>query len=178
MDIQITGDALPWLRQIKAEVKDGSTGLRKVMAHAAANEVRENFRELDRERHRPHVQHHFYASAARATSSQVSGSKMQVVVDHVGIRLRYYGGTVTPRRCTYLTIPANVVAERYTAREFPEQLHFRKTRKGGLLETDDDRVMYWLVKSVTQKADPSVIPTDDKLNTAAIEAGKDYLERL
>jgi hypothetical protein len=38
------------------------------------------------------------------------------------------------------------------------------------------RIMYWLVKSVTQQGDPTVIPSDEKLRVGILEALTRYLK--
>ena len=40
------------------------------------------------------------------------------------------------------------------------------------------QVFYWLVKHVHQEADLTVLPTDDELQTAAVDAGEEFLKRM
>ncbi len=53
----------------------------------------------------------------------------------------------------------------------------KKERSVNLVPREDGRlpVVYWLKRSVTQKADPSVIPDEDTLTAAALQEGGDYL---
>jgi len=39
-------------------------------------------------------------------------------------------------------------------------------------------LFYWLVPEATHKPDPAVLPTDDELATAALDAGDNYLDAL
>ena len=149
---------------------------RKVMAKAASEVVKDNFVALDRSRHRSGT-FHFYGRAARATSSGVQGRSAYVSIDHEGIALRRFGGTVKPRNGKYLTIPAIDAAHGKRAREF-DDLHFRRNASGdsGRLCDEGGRVFYWLVKQSTHKPDPSVLPTDGAIQEAAVDAVKEWVE--
>ena len=149
---------------------------RKVMAKAASEVVKDNFVALDRSRHRSGT-FHFYGRAARATSSGVQGRSAYVSIDHEGIALRRFGGTVKPRNGKYLTIPAIDAAHGKRAREF-DNLHFRRNATGGNGRLCDEggRVFYWLVKQTTHIADPTVIPTDGAIQEAAVDAMKEWVE--
>ena len=39
------------------------------------------------------------------------------------------------------------------------------------------QVVYWLVRKVTQQADPSVLPTNEELGAAVVAALDSYLQR-
>jgi len=151
---------------------------RKVMAKAAAEVVKDNFVAIDRSRHGSGT-FHFYGRAARSTSSGVQGRSAFVSIDHEGIALRRFGGTVKPRNGKYLTIPAIDQAQGKRAREF-DDLHFRRNASGngGRLCDPTGRVYYWLVKQSTHKADPSVLPTDGEIQEAAVDAVKEWVELM
>ena len=53
----------------------------------------------------------------------------------------------------------------------------KKERGVNLVPREDGRlpVVFWLKRSVTQKADPSVIPPEEELAAAALKEGADYL---
>jgi hypothetical protein len=149
---------------------------RKVIASKAATVVKDHFVALGRARHRG-GSFNFYGRAARATSHGVSGQAAFVSIDQEGIALRRYGGTVRPRKGKYLTIPADKSAHGKRAREFGN-LHFRRNASGdsGRLCDPAGRVFYWLIKQSTHKPDPSVLPTDAEIQTAATAAMQDWVE--
>jgi hypothetical protein len=128
---------------------------------------------------------HFYADAAKATSSEGTESEAIITVAQQGIRQRRFGGTIKARPGSWLTIPARAEAYGRRAREFHD-LHFVKlkngnamliaggatgltgkfNKKGEAIErggSEEGVVMYWLVPSITQDADPSVLPTETEV---------------
>ena len=149
---------------------------RQEMADAARDVVQDNFRKLDQSRHRG-GSFNFYGCAINATHSGVQGRSAFVSIDHEGIALRRFGGTVKPRNGKYLTIPAIDQAQGKRAREF-DDLHFRRNASGngGRLCDPTGRVYYWLVKQSTHKPDPSVLPTDGEIQEAAVDAVKEWVE--
>lgn len=61
----------------------------------------------------------FYAQAARGTSSEMRPNGFAVSVNQVGIRQRFFGGTITPKGGKkYLTIPMRAEAYGRRARDF------------------------------------------------------------
>jgi len=61
----------------------------------------------------------YYAGAARATSFAIlNDSEVVVSVAQIGIRQRFFGGTLRPKTAKYLTIPAIAEAHGKRAREF------------------------------------------------------------
>jgi len=141
-----------------------------VIARAAANEVKENFRTLGLGRHRAAAPFSFYARARGATSSGVEGGKAYVSIDHEGIALRLFGGTVKPRKGKYLTIPVDDSAVGKRVGEFDDLTWIINRRKGTGVVLQQGRVLYALTKSTTHKADPTVLPTTDKLQEAVTKA--------
>lgn len=63
--------------------------------------------------------------------------------------LMHFGGTVAPKRGTYLAIPVTRAARRQTARRFPGKLRGVYGKKGGVLLDRRGAVQYVLAKSVT-----------------------------
>lgn len=94
----------------------------KVIGVKARELVKEHFYKLNSERHRSSATTGFYAEAAKQTQMQVSGTLIQVAVNKIGIRQRYYGGPIiagaggTGRK--YLTIPARSETYGRSALEF------------------------------------------------------------
>lgn len=153
----------------------------------------------------------FWADAARNVQvPQIEGDNIAIGINKLGLRLRYYGGTVTPGKSLswktgkptqWLSIPA--VADAYGKRtqEFDfsaggvGNLHFvffrpdlaalvenlasviKKGRNGVYkhVASTIGTVIFWLKKSLTYKADPTVLPTDKEMLDAAEEAGQEQL---
>jgi len=150
---------------------------------------------------------HFYADAARGTDWTADAAGATVTIRKTGIAQRLFGGTILPLKGNWLTIPARREAYGKKAREFDNlvpifgkalgagagalvaressNISITKDRRRGMggklrvRKTGDEGggVYFWLVKSVTQRPDPTVLPTDRDMLTAAIAAGDDYLRR-
>lgn len=131
----------------------------------------------------------FYSKAAKATTWHPIPGGLVVETDWVGINQRVYGGTITPVTKQWLTIPAIPEAYGRTAREFQNLrfIEYDKGKRAMLIEGSTGarqlkgkvpawkkvkgqkqaaaltgyltRVYYWLVKSVTQQGDPTVMPS-------------------
>jgi hypothetical protein len=167
-------------------------------AGAVANTLRGHFRALAAERHGtafPGVKppHNFYADAARATTWEADENRASVSVAHRGIRLRFEGGTVRPVNAKFLAIPARAEAYGRRPREFDDLKPIFFKHSGALVQTEQQQVrvrkrksgaysfkiepggelgggvMFWLVKSATHAADPTVLPTDEALHAAALD---------
>lgn len=173
----------------------GAPGL-KVAARGLANVARAHFDERDRTN--PNrlggKRTHFWRQVRRSVQAPVvRGSEGVVGIAHVGIRQRVEGGIIRPVRRKYLTIPARARAYGRTAREFDTTFQIvdgrpalvenlvtrlrvsRKTGKALGSVTEGGDVLFWLVKRVTQKADPSALPSDLSLANGATQALIDYL---
>ena len=149
-----------------------------VMARAAANEVKENFRVLGQKRHRAAAPFSFYARARGATSSGVDGGKAYVSIDHEGIALRLLGGTVKPRKGKYLTIPVDDAAIGKRVGEFTGLTWLINRRKGTGVVLQQGKVLYALTKSTTHKPDPTVLPTTEVLQTAVTKSLGEFTAAL
>jgi hypothetical protein len=139
----------------------------------------------------------FYKQAAESTTApEIDGEVVSVSITQEGMRQRLLGGHITQNTPgkTYLTIPNEGFAYGRLAPEF-DGLKFSfvrneegylapalvatdllvlsgaKRRKKGtrpILTVGD--VLYWLVISVYQQPDPTVIPTDEEIEQACVEA--------
>ena len=164
-----------------------------------------HFTQLEAERHRAGGEH-FYADAARSVFDPqplaVSNSVV-VPIDKLGLAQRLMGGTIKAVNGKYLAIPVpGTDAVGKTPADFPS-LQFFKTKRGGGLklqravasvvghlrtgknagksrnEADilGDVVLFWLVPSVTQSADPTVLPAAEEMQAAAFTAMDNFLTR-
>ena len=146
---------------------------------------------------------HFYAKVARTIHAEVSATEASVGIGNEetrGIRQRYFGGTIEPVNVKWLTIPARAEAYGHRAGEFEHLLMiFGKNRQPVALVAQTEvvnpggrrkrgqvkaatvkggEVWYWLVKSVTQDPDPSVLPSNDWIADAAREAVGGWMKRV
>ena len=164
-------------------------GVNPVIGRAGVNLLRDHFRNL--ESSRPNrlggPRTHFYNQAARSTHFVTLPDSVALSVNQVGIRQRFQGGEIRPRNSKYLTIPAIAEAYGKRAREF-NNLRFVMLKNGpALVEAEatqisigkkgvknkgsvGGRVLYWLRRKVTQKADPSVLPSPEAIRATALGA--------
>src|SRR5712692_3534060 len=170
-------------------------GVKPEIGRAVVRLVRQHFLRLNASRANPlgGPRSNFYAQAARNTRYDVLTDGVLVSVSQVGIRQRLEGGEIVPRHVKYLTLPAIAEAYGKRAREFPNlTILWRRiagrTRPVALIEatrptrgvkTDSlgGKIFFWLVKSVTQPADPSVLPSERELTDSAVTAARDYFDR-
>ena len=146
----------------------------------------------------------FWAQAARSTNYDLLVDSIVINVTQVGVRQRLEGGEIHREGGGYLTIPARAEAYGKRASEF-NNLHavFFKTGHGffaalveanrtavkiGKQKKDGTRtttrgaesgggVMFWLVKSVTQAANPNVIPSAEAITAVAISTATGIITR-
>jgi len=182
--IDISDQATPVIRAIGRAVRPDS--LNPIVGRSAVNTFREHLFGVDRAR--PNAlggsRTHFYAAAARGTHFDVLPDGVMLSVNQVGIRQRVVGGTITPKKAKYLTIPARAEAHGKRASEFNDLVvvfgaggrpvalarasqsligHKRDKVTGHVTGATKrgsagGEILFWLRKSVTQQADPSVVP--------------------
>lgn len=152
----------------------------KVAGRDVANLLRRHFSKLDNSRANKlgGRRTHFYAQLARSVRQDISGDTVRVSAINVGIAQRYFGGTILPKNSRWLTIPVSPAAYGKRAREF-DSLRYQKTKNGAaLIDNESNKIFYILVKSVTQKADRSVLPTEEKIRETALVRAVKYLDRI
>jgi hypothetical protein len=146
-------------------------------------------------------------AAKSVSLAQPTSGGASFTITKLGLAQRWLGGTIragagtsssTGRLTKYLAIPARSEAYGQPPSAFPD-LQFVPRRNGGAmlvqaLQTKvsisgrkkklvsrgseaGGLVMYWLVKSVTQEPDPSVMPTEEELLNAATAEMNNYLVR-
>lgn len=144
----------------------------------------------------------FWKDAVRATNYQVVEGGVVIGVNKIGVRQRFEGGEIHPVNKSYLAIPAREEAYGKAPGEWNNlkvafgrngafalveadatQIHWgKKNRKTGQRdfsqETVGGGVYYWLVKSVYQTPDPSVLPDDRDVKQTAEEVISDLLKRV
>jgi hypothetical protein len=146
---------------------------------------------------------HFYDDAARSVDYVLNDNELRIQIPHLGLAQRFFGGVIKPVNAQWITIPARSESYGKRAREFND-LRFVlfsddtaalvktsvqvdgdeavddagnvTTRKRTKRSRDEGIVFYWLKKSVTQSADPSVLPSPERLGTVALNSARDYLD--
>jgi hypothetical protein len=132
----------------------------------------------------------YYGAAARATNWKADETGAYVIVSQVGMRLHYYGGTVTAGKNSsylgggqtkYLAIPAVSFAHGKRPSDFGDKLKviFGKGRRPvalGRRYMGQTTIVFWLAKSTTHRPDPSVLPApedyQDELREAITDAAR------
>jgi hypothetical protein len=125
---------------------------------------------------------------------------MAFTINQVGLAQRWLGGTIkagagisskTGLATKFLAIPARSESYGKTPGEFSDltfqprghdrgslvQKLYGPEGSSGVSNVVASLVMFWLVPEVTQRADPSVLPTEGELATAAAGAMGSYLSR-
>ena len=180
IQVDVSGHPEALLQRMEQALKPEQIG--PLLGRAGVNLLREHFVQLDSSR--PNAlggeRTHFYSSAAEGTSFTVDAEGALLAVNKIGIRQRYYGGTVEAKD-KLLTIPARAETYGHRASEFNDLrcITFKSGAKA-LVELpaakgDKLVVMFWLRESVTQRADPTVLPSDEAMYTALNDTASEYL---
>jgi len=193
LKIDLRDGATPELTRLINAATPGSEPFRsacEAIGAAVANQWRENFESLPSNR-MGWPTTNFYKRASRSTSYQVESDGATVSCNLLGIRQRFFGGVINAVNAKNLAIPAD--AESYGKRpaEFGGALRLVVFGRGpgvpmALVATRavgtviepkrgkgkgfkpvasllGAKVLFWLKKSVTQEADPTVLPTRDAM---------------
>lgn len=162
--------------------------IRKAMGRGVATRLRKHFTELDGSRRNRlgGKRTHFYGEVRKSVQNpQLESDGVVVAINHVGIAQRYFGGVIEAKPGKRLTIPVHPEAHGRRAREFGDLTPiFFADGNGFLMRPNPDspsaigEVYYLLRKTVEQDADPSVLPTDDELETAGLEEGEKHIKTL
>lgn len=196
LSVDINDQVTPLLKQVEGAVR--TDRMNAEVGRSVVNRVQAHFFKLDQER--PNAlggkRTHFYSSAAKSTQFTASADQAVVSINELGIRQRLEGGPIAPVRGKYLTIPAIAEAYGKRAREFSNlHLIYRRGEPIALVEGQattvkhgkkgykatgavGGKVFFWLRKSVMQKADRGVLPSDEAISSTASQAATNFLMRL
>ncbi len=199
--IQVTDRATPHIAKLQAELdrpgvkhSAGGSVMRLILDHLVALDA-------DRANALGGRRTHFYSQAAKSTSYSVNPAGATVSISWTGFAQRLFGGEIRPVNGKYLTIPARAEAYGRRAREFDnlevlfgrngpyalaerESTSFtiRHSGKGekrkskiGNRKSHGGGVFYWLVESVSQDPDPTVLPEESVILDTARAAVSGYL---
>lgn len=199
--ISIQDNATPWLNFLARHLaepvlqdKIGGEVTRLLLDHLTALDIA-----------RPNAlggrRTHFYESAGKNTSYATHDNGVTISVNQTGIAQRYFGGTIEPGPGKkYLTIPARAEAHGRRAGEFDNleflfgrhgpyalaerqatAIKFRKRKGETTVAASEERgsgIFYWLVKSVSQDPDSSVLPSESAILNSALFAARRYAQTL
>lgn len=190
------GDRLRQLQQLLAAGRAPA----QAAARGVANLVRRHFEGLPANK-MGWPTTNFWKKAARSVSVQGEGAEPVVLISHLGVRQRLQGGVIKPVRAKLLAIPATADAYGKRPREvraplafvrfadgkmaLVEREHtpvsFGRKRKDGTRgvkrgENRGGQVWFWLARSVKQKPDPNVLPTQEALLNEAFRGASAWLQ--
>ena len=176
--------ASPAIRRLQQGLQPAR--LTPIVGRAGRNAVREHLFARDATPNRLGGRRtHYYGQAARSTNFTVEGDTVVIAVTQIGIRQRFYGGTIKPKTAKFLTIPVNPAAHGKTAREFGDlelifgaggqPIALARKAKG---KRRFGEIMFLLLKSVTQSADPSTLPSMPALAAAIRPELDKYIAHL
>lgn len=188
MAIQINLNLKDSARPTIAAIADGlknRRGLHAVLGKRTELELRDHFARREQSPNkRGWPKQHFWSRIRKATaflSADDSGATVRV--SDPALAQKIHGGTITPKEGKYLTLPAIAAAYGRSPR-LNKSLRPMVRYQGGqrravaLQDKKSGTVWYWLVKSVTQQADPHALPADATVRSALVEEAGDYLDRL
>lgn len=199
--VAVTGDALATVQRARLILRPEVVN--PVVGRAAANVVIAHLRGLNatRANHLGGRRTHYFAGAARGTSYSIQGDEVIVSIKQVGIRHRFLGGTIKPKKAGgFLTIPVAPEAYGKRAREFgnleivfgargePIALATKSTRAtqitagkaGKIAKRQIGRtgtIMFRLVRSVTQQPDPTILPYPEVIGAGVATAVNETVAR-
>ena len=162
-------DLIPAKQQAAEAIADRMSGL-----------VRRHLR--DRNDSRPANQYglpktNYYEDAAESVTTEVSGNVAAVVIDKEGVALHYEGGTVYPKKKA-LAVPINPAVAGIWPSEYGRDHQLFKTPAGALGDAETGEILYILLPKATIKADQTVLPTEDALSNAAMDAVWDLMDAM
>jgi len=160
----------------------------KVVAQPLNNLFRARFYELEATRpnklQAPRV--HFWANMARSTTATTRGEAVAIIVNAVGLGLRIHGGTIRPKGVNkitgkplqFLTIPT-ILGYGKRARELKVKPMKVDGRPALVIDEpgakDHPRVAYWLARRATMHKDPTILPGNDAVRSASVNALRKYI---
>lgn len=120
----------------------------------------------------------YYAEAAKNVEASVDGATVRVEVDYPGLAMHYEGGTIRPKKKA-LAIPidpavagiwpseAGDIATGGSDDERYALIWPKGSKHGFIKDTESNDLLWLLIPKATIKADPTVLPTDEKILSEA-----------
>lgn len=185
INVKIEGNAAA-LRLIR-QLEDAPEGrmIWEAIGEAESDLVKNHFYERDAKPNKMGApKTHYWRQAGDSVGTLTRAGEAEVQIKHLGVRQQWKGGVITPKNSKFLTIPLRAAARGKRAAEFGDLflLKRRKGRRYGFLvrSTGQKRidVMYALMSSVKQDADPDVMPKDTEMQKLAGETALFVLRRI
>jgi hypothetical protein len=185
--VEIIERSAPALKRIQA---DASDVLPHEIGRAVVELLQRHFRALPANK-RGFPTSNFWGRAADATQYDATPDGVRVNINQTGVRQRFLGGPIAPVRGKYLTIPNIAETYGHSAREFGDlkmcTTEYHGLPSPGLAPADvvesnrgrvnPDSVWFFLRRAVWQRPDPEVLPTNEEIAKAAIEAARNAFSK-
>lgn len=194
---QATGD----LASLAAQLSNRKA-LHAALGKRGEIELRDHFQKRDAEPNKSGWKSlHFWGRIRTATAYQSADDAGATVgISDPAMNQKVFGGMITPKEGKYLSIPAREEASGKSPRSFDDLTfvplsagrgmlvqryqtalkYFTRGKKEGQIKSRESvggGVFYWLVKSVTQQADPKALPTKENFLAAMVEETQRYFAR-
>lgn len=112
----------------------------------------------------------YYAEASNDVNAETNGNTAVVTVNHPGIALHYFGGTVRPKKKA-LAVPIDPIVAGIWPSEYSGLGHrLFKTPGGALGDAETGRILYILLPKADIPADETVLPSDGEIYRSAENA--------
>ncbi len=180
-----SGNAAESIRSIAAMLKRPQPMLKEV-GRAVANQIRKHLTGQNNKGNKlGGTTTGFYDQVRQATGNpEMDGQGVSITIADLRFPLQVYGGTVTPKKSKWLTIPLHALAHGRRASVFEDETGTKLFRPKGtnvlMASFGQEAVpIYALAKSATIKKNPDALPTDDSMEATAVEqAQKHYARQL
>jgi hypothetical protein len=124
------------------------------------------------------------ARAVEASPVSAEGATATLTINHPGLARAFHDIRIVPVNAKALTIPVDAIAYNRSPRQFGNQLFVWKSKTTGnafLAQRQEDKsakplLLYLLVRSVTQKQDRSLLPSQEEWEKAAARSALDWLD--
>jgi hypothetical protein len=124
---------------------------------------------------------HFAQAAEKVAGAAITADENEaaLVFNHPGLSRTFRDVTITPTKSKALTIPIAAVAYGRRAGEFAGLFLYKSKMTSNaflaLQENGKLKLLYLLLRSVTQKQDRSLLPSQDEWSNAALSGAKNYV---
>lgn len=205
ISINIRDQATPAIDRLDSELQ--RDGVKHTAGVSVMRQIIDHLTTLDAERPNTlgGRRTHFYSVAGKSTHYDITDTGAIVSINHTGIAQRYFGGKIEREDGGPLTIPARAEAHGRRAREFSNleilygrngpyalaeryatsfSVRSRHDKSGNRQSKIVNRksvgggIFFWLVKSVTQEPDPSVLPSEESASQNARDAIGRFIDSL
>lgn len=174
-------ESLPGMESLEGNLRDK----RRLMAAQAKRvelEFRSHFKAKDAKGNkRGWPRTHFWSRRIMASTSvtKVTENSAEITIAAPEFAQKLFGGTIVPIEAKRLAIPVREEAAGKSPRTFGDRFKFGIDPEFGpaLVDKSDETPFYKLVRRVTQKADPSAAPGEQRINAALMDETARFLQR-